>query len=275
MDGGGWVSVVRGGGRRGAVRNAGGGGAGGTGSGGADDETEQLQQRPLQDHQRKKQASGAPQGAGRAEGGGDVVEPGQEERQQAPQPKDLPPVRLLSIPTEARRTIVKRVEAVDERIGRLQEEGAGGAKLRRALQAKEQLTRELRAAGGPTDKALSFSIKGEDDRVERAEKALCRAIEERDRKQARIAELQEEVAAAEVGIAHHRQRLQQAREYREYLSMQKWAESASDQTITLFKVLAAGMSAQDPEQARAQAVALRLVELREGRDEVDMVVGDT
>ncbi len=100
-------------------------------------------------------------------------------------------------------------------------------------------------------------------------------MEDRERKEVRIAELQAEVAAAELEISHHRQRLQQAREYRYYLVLQKMAETGPEDAVADFKTLAAGMSSQKPEEARAQARALRLVELMEGRDEVDMAAGDT
>ncbi len=194
---------------------------------------------------------------------------------QAPQPRDLPPMRLVEIPTLPRRTLAKKAEAASEKVERLLEKGVGEAKLDKAREEKDRLFKELRAAGGATEKTLSFTIKGEDDRVERAERALRRAIEDKQKKEAKIAELQLELAVDEEGIAWHRQRLQRALEYREYLATQKWGEAASEQSIQHLRVLAAAMSPQDPEQARARAWALRTVELGSAREEVDLVVGDT
>ncbi len=219
-------------------------------------------------------------GCGGCEGGAmdPGVQRGQDQKREcehAPRPKDLPPPppRMLEIPTMARRTIVRRAQAAADRYERLQEEGAGEPRLHRALQAKERLEKEVRAAGGPTEKALSFSIKAEDERVEKAERALRRAVEERDDKLARIAALQAELVEDEAGIEVYRQRLQAAHERREHLAKQKWAETASEETIRHFRTIAAVLSPEDPAQAQAQAVVQRLVELMSEREEVDMAGG--
>ncbi len=187
----------------------------------------------------------------------------------------MPPPRMLDIPAMPRRAIVRRAQAAADRYERLQEEGAGEPKLNRALQAKERLEKEVRAAGGPTEKALSFSIKAEDERVEKAERALRRALEERDDKVARIAALQAELVEDEAGIERYRQRLQAAHEKREHLAKQKWAETASEETIRHFRTIAAVLSPEDPAQAQAQAVVQRLVELMSERGEVHIAEGDT
>ncbi len=134
------------------------GGAPGCGSTNDGGQQRQQQQQP-QGRQQARQGGGPPQEEVRAEGNGRGGQQGIEERRQAPQPRNLPPVRLVNMPAAPRRTIARKVEAVSERIDGLQEEGAGEAKLRRARETKEQLTRDLRAAGGATDKALSFFIK--------------------------------------------------------------------------------------------------------------------
>ncbi len=200
---------------------------------------------------------------------------GRQEHEQAPLAKELPPPRMLNIPAMPRRTIVRRAQAAADRYERLQEEGAGEPRLHRALQAKERLEKEVREAGGPTEKALSFSIKAEDERVEKAERALRRAVEERGDKVARIAALQAELVEDDAGIERYRQRLQAAQERREHLAKQKWAETASEETIRHFRTIAAVLSPEDPAQAQAQAVVQRLVELMSEREEVHLAGGDT
>ncbi len=282
-DDGGWVAVVRGNGsRRGGQRGEReGDGSGDTfrsvaanGGGGPQHQQDHQQQnrRPLEqrgarDHSGER--AGVPGDDGDASGGG-----GEEDGRNAPQPKDLPPMRLVDLPTRPRMALAKEVEAAAEKVGRLQERGVGESKLQRAQEAKERLVKELRAAGGPTEKALSFSIKGEDDKVERAERALRRAIDEKEKKQARIAALQAELVEDEEGIARHRQRLQAARDYREHLATQKLVE-VSERTLQHLRTLAAAVSPQDPQQAQAQAWALRAVQLGTWQEEVHMAGGDT
>ncbi len=277
-----WVAVVRGGTRR---RGGGGGGHDGDGLAGGGRVNDQPGQRQQQPQQRQGlRESGQPAGAaestrlaeGRDEGGGGEAADGDGGGgPRAPQPKDLPPMRFVDIPTLSRKAIAKKLEVATGRVERLLDRGAGESKLQRAREEKDRLLKELRAAGGATEKTLSFTIKGEDDRVEKAEKALRRAIEDKKRKEAKLVELQAELVEDEEGIARHRQRLQKAMEYREHLATQKLAEAASDQTLQYLKVLAAAMSPQDPLQAQAQAWAMRAVELGLAREEVDMACGDT
>ncbi len=278
MHDGEWVSVVRGGGGRRGERRGGGDGSGGMaggGNSGGGAEQQRQQQQQTQGHRPSRQLDGMPQPADQATGADMGEGARSEEGRQAPQPKDLPPMRLVDIPTMSRKAIAKKVEAAAEKIGRLQERGVEEARLHRAREAKDRLVKELRAAGGATEKTLSFTIKGEDDKVERAERALRKAIEDKQRKEARIAELQAELLEDEEGISRHRQRLQRAREYREHLTTQKMVEAASERTLQHLKTLASAMSPQDPQQAQAQAWALRAVELGTWREEVDMAGGDT
>ncbi len=277
-----WVAVVRGNGsRRGGQRGArgvtdGGGVPGVAGSGGGGDSQQQKHQQqvrqPSVQRADEAHAGGGATGAVEGEGGGEGDR--DEDGRNAPQPRDLPPMRLVDIPTRPRMAIARSVEAATEKVGRLQEQGVGEAKLHRARETKDRLVKELRAAGGPTEKALSFSIKGEDDRIERAERALRRAIEDKEKKEARVAALQAELVEDEEGIARHRQRLQAAREYREHLATQKLIE-VSDRTLQHLRTLAAAVSPQDQQQAQAQAWALRAVQLGAWKDEVDLAGGDT
>ncbi len=275
-----WVAVVRGGaGRRGGAV----GGLGnddGSGGGRANDTSAQRQRQPQPQQKQGPRESGQSAGtaapAGLVEGGGeDSASGGGGGGPQAPQPKDLPPMRLVDIPTLSRRAIAKKLEVAAGSVEKLLERGAGESKVHRAREEKDRWIKELRAAGGATEKTLSFTIKGEDDRVEKAERALRKAIEDKRRKEAKIAELQAELEEDEEGISRHRQRLQKAMEYREHLATQKLAEAASDRTLQYLKVLAAAMSPQDPLQAQAQAWALRAIELGAAREEVDMACGDT
>ncbi len=275
-----WVSVVRGAGGKGKREPRGGAGEGGAapGSSGASGGQPRDQQRRHQQHHQasraERQHGEEPQPEHRVadEVAGEGAEGG--ESQRAPQPRDLPPMRLVDIPAIPRRAIARKVEAAEERVGRLQERGAEESKLHRAREDKERLVRELRAAGGATEKTLSFSIKSEDDRVERAEKALRKALEEKETRQARIVALQAELLEDDESIARHRQRLQAALEYREYLATQKLLE-VSERTMQYLKTLAAAISPQCPQQAQAQAWALRAGAVGTWSEEIHMAGGDT
>ncbi len=275
-----WVSVVRGGGGKHREQRGGTGGVGAVapgssgGGGGQPRQQQQKQQQQQQASRLARQQDEASQPEERMVGEDGCDEARSEEGRRAPQPRDLPPMRLVDIPTMPRRAIARKVEAAEEKVERLQERGAEEGRLHRAREAKERLVRELRAAGGATEKALSFSIKGEDDKVERAERALRKAIEDKEKKEARIAALQAELLADEEGILRHRQRLQAALEYREYLATQKLLE-VSEQTMQHLRTLAAAVSPQDPQQAQAQAWALRAVALGTWREEVHLAGGDT
>ncbi len=61
----------------------------------------------------------------------------------------------------------------------MQEQGARPTRLQKAVEAKAKLEQNIRAAGGHTAQALSFSIKGEDDKVEKAERALQKAQQDK------------------------------------------------------------------------------------------------
>ncbi len=124
-----WVSVVRGsGGRRGDQRGGSNGsgsvgtpGAGGPRGGGGSQCQQQHQHHAQRPSEQQDEAS---QSGERAAGEGGGEGDGCEEGRQAPQPRDLPPMRLVDIPTMPRRAIAKRAEAAAEKVEKAAGEGS-------------------------------------------------------------------------------------------------------------------------------------------------------
>ncbi len=214
--------------------------------------------------------------AARAASAGDTAA-GQEEDKQAsaslsaPLPRDLPPIRLLDLPVLPRQTLVRRHQAAAEKVEKMQEQGVKPARLQKAVEAKARLEQSVRAAGGHTAQALSFSIKGEDDKIEKAERALQKAKQEKAERVELIAYQTAQLEEDDVLIARLDQRLQAARTRREHLSRQKWAESVSDDTVNHIRAVAAGLTPGDP----AHGLVKQLLELMAPLSEVDLAVDDT
>ncbi len=191
--------------------------------------------------------------------------------QAAPLPRDLPPMRLLDLPLLPRQTLVRQHQAAAERVERMQEKGAKPARIQRAVEARQKLEQNVRAAGGHTAQSLSFSIKGEDDKIEKAERALEKAKEDRAARVDLIARQTALLEEDDALIGRLDQRLQAARTRREHLSRQKWAESVSDDTISHIRAVASALAPTDP----AHGLVQRLLELMAPTAEIDMAAGDT
>ncbi len=196
---------------------------------------------------------------------------GRSASQSAPLPRDLPPMRLLDLPLLPRQTLVRQHQAAAERVERMQERGAKPTRIQKAVEVRQELEKNVRAAGGHTAQALSFSIKSEDDKVEKAERALQKAKEDRAARVELIAKQTAMLEEDDLLIGRLDQRLQAARTRREHLSRQKWAESVSDDTIRHIRAVASVLVPADP----AHDLVQRLLELMAPTEEVDMAAGDT
>ncbi len=196
-----------------------------------------------------------------------------------PKPPPLPPPIVVERPKAPRRAIALRRQAQLDRIERLQAEGASSAKVRKAREVLQEIERELRLAGGPTERALSFSIKSGDDSVEKARRALAKARED---KQARL-ELRQSIDAAlkedDVRIERLEQRHKAALEKRLYHVESKRAECVPESTIGEYRDAIARLAASaaaDPALAAVQALLQRELDIMlPPRVDVDMAEGDT
>ncbi len=198
------------------------------------------------------------------------------EAAKAPRPSDLPPVRIFEAPSAPRQVLVHRYQARLGKVERMQAAGAKPAKIQRAIEEKDQLAEKVRNAGGVTQKSLSYSIKGEDDKLERAERAIQRAVEEKREKAEAIQRLVDEMQGIDARIERLESRKKAAAERREYLAKQKWAESATGGTVEGYKLLRDSLSSQDPVLAPARAEFQRLIDLMSPPvHTVDIDDGDT
>ncbi len=179
-----------------------------------------------------------------------------------PDPKTpvLPPPLTVERPRAPRRTIVSRRQAQLDRIERLEADGASPAKIRRAQEGLQELERELRLAGGATERALSFTIKSGDDTVEKTRRALAKARED---KQARL-ELRDSIDKAleedDIRIERLEQRHQAALERRLYHVESKRAECVPERTIDEYRSAIAQIAAAteaNPALAAVQSLLQR------------------
>ncbi len=196
-----------------------------------------------------------------------------------PNPPVLPPPLIVERPKAPRRAIVSRRQAQIDRIERLEADGASPAKLRKAREGLQEIERELRLAGGATERALSFSIKSGDDSVEKARRALAKARED---KQARL-ELRESIDKAlqedDVRIERLEQRHKAALEKRLYHVESKRAECVSERTIGEYRSAIAQLAvsaATNPALAAVQSLLQRELDLMAPPQvDIDIAEGDT
>ncbi len=176
------------------------------------------------------------------------------------EPSDIPPPRVLEIPAAPRRTIVQKHQAQLEKVDRLREQGASESKLRKAHDESKKLEREVRLAGGPTDKALSFAIKAEDVSIEKARRSLQRA---REAKQERIQQkeaIEREILRDDVRIARFEQRYKAAVDRRFSLATDKWTEAAPTDTVDEFRNAVHQLATADPSLSNVRALLQRLLD---------------
>ncbi len=191
------------------------------------------------------------------------------------EPSDIPPPRVLEIPAAPRRAIIQRHQAQLERVDRLREKGASANKLQRAHDESKKLEREVRLAGGPTDKALSFAIKAEDVSIEKARKSLQRA---REAKQDRIKQkeaIEREILRDDVRIARFEQRYKAAVDRRFSLATDKWSEAAPTDTVDEFRNAVNQLASADPSLSNVRALLQRLLDRMSPPLDADLTADDT
>ncbi len=196
-----------------------------------------------------------------------------------PKPPSLPPPLVVERPKAPRRAIVTRRQAQLDRIERLQSEGASPAKIRKAREGLQEIERELRLAGGATERALSFTIKSGDDSVEKTRRALDKARED---KQARLelrASIDRALQEDDIRIERLEQRHQAALDKRLYYVESKRAECVPEATIGEYRSAIAQLAvsaASDPALAAVQSLLQRELDLMAPpRVDVDIAEGDT
>ncbi len=199
-------------------------------------------------------------------------------RRDAPRLPPLPPPRVLELPVAPRRTLVSKHAAQVDKIGRLESGGAKPAKLHRAQEQRQLLEREVRLAGGATDKALSLALKNEDELVEKALRALNKA---REAKRARLDErdaIDRALLDDDVVIERYEQRHRAAVAKRAFLSTTKFVETATESTVTEFREVISQLGSADPAQAAAgkanAQVLLQFYLDRMAPPEVDVNIAD-
>ncbi len=181
----------------------------------------------------------------------------------APAPQDLPPPRVFAAPCLPRTVLAQQVQAAASKLDELRAKGARADKLQRTELFAQKLKSDLRAAGGPTPKALSLQLKAEDERIEREEKQLQKAEAQQAEKfeEAREAQL----AAEQLGqrIQRIKERLQTHRRRRAHLAREKMAETsheADTDTVDALRTAAAALSDGGPSCAQAFATVQRALE---------------
>ncbi len=192
------------------------------------------------------------------------------------EPADIPPPRILEIPKAPRRTLVQKHQAQLDRLGKMQEKGASASKLSKAHEETKRLEREVRMAGGTTDKTLSCALKAEDDCIEKARRSLQKA---REAKQARIEhreEIDKELLRDDIRIGRYEQRYKAAMDRRFSLATNKWSEAASEDTVGEFRAAVTQLAAADPSLSNVQALLQRLLDhMAPPQLDADLTVGDT
>ncbi len=219
--------------------------------------------------------------------GGDRPPPGSSAPQQrdddapppGPKPPALPPPLVVERPKAPRRAIASKRQAQLDRIERMEADGASPAKLQRAREGLQETERELRLAGGATERALSFSIKSADDAVEKARRALAKA---KDDKRARL-DLRESLDKAlqedDIRIERLEQRHKAALERRLYHVESKRAECVPERTIDEYRSAIAQLAiavAADPTLAAVQSLLQRELDaMAPPQFDIDIAEGDT
>ncbi len=176
------------------------------------------------------------------------------------EPSDIPPPRILEIPAAPRRTIIQKHQAQLRRVDRLRENGASANKLQRAYEASKRLEREVRLAGGSTDKALSFAIKAEDVSIEKARRSLQRAREAKEERVRHKETIEKELLRDDIRIARYEQRYRAAIDRRFSLATNKWSEAAPSDTVEEFRSAVNQLASADPSLANVRALLQRFLD---------------
>ncbi len=158
---------------------------------------------------------------------------------------------------------------------RLKEKGVESERIRRVEAHWKEIEKEVKDAGGKTTKSLSLAIKGEDDKIEKGERAVQQVEKDRQAKERKLREIQDQIDQLDVKKQRLQQRLSVARCRREHLAMQKWAESAGCPTVEAVRKLAAAVAAGTPIPDDARAVAQGLLEQMAPPAVAQMDSGDT
>ncbi len=148
--------------------------------------------------------------------------------------------------------------------------------MQKASEEKDRLEHQMRIAGGATEKSLSYSLKAEDERIEKASKQLDRARDHRQEKVAAIERLQNEILAVDQIIERIEAPRNASVRRREFLAKQKLSESATSGTVDILRQVSAVLSRHDPAQAVALAMLQEFIDsMLPPTAEYDMVDGDT
>ncbi len=176
------------------------------------------------------------------------------------EPSDLPPPRVLETPTAPRRAIVQKHQAQLQRIDKLRENGASANKLQRAQEVSKRLEREVRLAGGSTDKALSFAIKAEDVSIEKARRSLQKAREAKEERIRHKESIERELLRDDIRIARFEQRYRAAVDRRFSLATDKWSEAAPSDTVEEFRSAVSQLASADPSLSNVRALLQRFLD---------------
>ncbi len=213
-------------------------------------------------------------GEGKGEGGHDAGDGKRLDQEQAA--VDLPPERIFEPPAETRQVLARKYLAQADKVERLQAAGAKESRVQKATDEKDRLEQQMRIAGGATEKSLSYSLKAEDERIEKASKQLDRARDHRQEKVAAIERLQNEIVSVDRLIERIEARRHASVRRREFLAKQKLSESATSGTVDILRQLSAVLSKHDPAQAAALAMLQGFIDsMLPPTAEYDMVDGDT
>ncbi len=224
----------------------------------------------------RKGRRGKKRDGGEGKGGGGHDSGGGQRAEQAQATIDLPPERIFEPPAEPRQALARKFQAQSDKVERLQASGARAERVQRASDEKDRLEHELRVAGGATEKSLSYSLKAEDERIEKTSGQLDRARDHRQEKVAAIERLQNEIVAVDQLIERIEARRNASIKRREFLAKQKLSESATSDTVAILRQVSAVLSGHDPAQAAAQVLLQNFIDsMLPPTAEFDMVDGDT
>ncbi len=194
----------------------------------------------------------------------------------------LPPPRQVVLPTMPREAIIQRAGMANARLEEAKQQGASPRKIERAEQKARVWAEQVRQAGGLTPKSLGFSIKGEEQKVEKAARGYERVQKEISDTLEEIDRLQDHVRKLQFALERFDQRREAAGRKLAYLSVQKAAESLPLETLNKFRSLSSALAARaDPEMEPVREVLALMVgpsvdaEIATGQTTSDDSDGDT
>ena len=150
----------------------------------------------------------------------------------------MPPEREFVRPTRTREALVREVEALDRQIATATANGQSLGAITLLRKQREEIEKDVKAAGGRTRRTLLFSIKTEEEMQEKSAAMVERCKERIREREEQIRDIQDGIRMDMALLERHKQREQAASQRLAFLAVQKVGESLPAEFVEKVRIAA-------------------------------------